>query len=1705
MNVSTICAAIVTAICLATSATFADEPDAFVEYVESDGTQYIDTEVVGRCNTSADMTIQWRLAKTDASFLSSRTGSGNTRFILCSNSRKDKYYVCHRTWDESVNAGTSSYNTSGPDRVISSISTNGTDVTFTLNVNGNTEVNVTRAEAAMDTGLNMYIFAQNQGGSAVLKSSVRCYATKIRQDGVLVRDFKPCVTNNIAGLYDTVSKRIFLPRAGTLAAGPVLKFRCKPDHFIQYVEATGTQYIDTEVVGRCNTAMEAHVLWNQGSDAIFLASRIDDEDTRFILYGAAGRHYMAHRTYTRATDSTVKDSVSGSPKVEWNLEAPDYISSSISTNGMSVTYWMKVNGTTRINQTRTEEGIDTGLNMYLFAQNNGGVPTYYTKVRCFDLKITQDGTLVRDFRPCLKDGRAGLYDEVSGWIFFPHPQGGELAYPNETPDQYVEWANATGSSYVPVAVRGKNGVKAEMKYRPMDDSKTDQYFLAARKGNERFLLNYLYRTTANTIGYRNKYNAVQWTWRKGEDYTLLSEIDHTGAVSGTRNGETGSAASLGLLDTGLNLNMFAINYDGKAQDYYTGRFYYTTIDVYDETAGAYSRVRDFKPCVKDGNVMFYDEVSHTMFKPYPAIPMNGNVEPLAQTLDVSDVLLRRPWQQNVYTNRFTIMCETQMQWPGLELQYGENYENSVACTYELASAGGTYIAKARVRLDGAAGTTVKYRLAIPNCTFTGDAPNPAGKVKLWPMEDDSFTCSIWGDNQQGARAGDWDADKYLYVTRIFEHMTARKVDFGVNTGDMASSANYATQIVPLILERNNGIFGWHTPYYIAWGNHDTSYPNNKPYFEASSIDDPSYGTSATGNAYLYRGETLFILLDDGVKGAAATKTWLENLLATERARNAKFRLVFHHVPIYTETSGTMATALEQTFIDGNVDVVFGGHMHGYERIHRNGVVYLINGCAGHLDHPLSIVHNWGDDTAAGGHNSVPALWARQVTSQPGTLAASEPIRMGMYTGYGELKVSGNTLTYFAHCFNADGSYVGVVDSFTLTADGASAVPSAPAPAVGAVPGNFIDAADFDLVEETGTTSVHGTVGGSFRFAKSPVTRGQWTAWRQACGEDATVAPEDAAKPATGMSKREIEQFLAWVNGENGKYRLPTAAEWAAAKYRKGGAWLGSIAPGEVSEWTSTVVPSTGRCRIMGGNSVAVPGTWTSLEEKPEVASEECCAVYLGFRLVESVGEWSEPADPLDAVMGAVSAIDPAADTGAYKWENNALVSIADAWYAETPGALEYDVPVVLTGHGELAHTNDNAVALRGGLLAPNAESFFKRGAGALEISGSVKVGPTIGSGDAALTGWFFTTEGALTLDGVRYAGTSAQFRTADRELHLKGVNDFSDATLVFNADSVTNLVCATGETAASLVSRNATQYYKNADAGYGIGGGVTFTVCDDFKIEQAAYSVDGTLRTAGVNIISNAGPWFWGSGEVRTDYFGIYQNAWMRLGVSNVVITSERPCRSNKAQDRHRLQVEGGAVRLTGTCDWTIPEKDTFGVNVEVGSASARTDEPRLIVDTLDPDDGETAHTFTFTPASTMDAWGLTKVNPGTLVVSGTYGHSGETRVEGGVLEIRGATVFSAAPLRATGGELAFSPDSLLTLPQGAVFDGGNVRLLPDGQGSYGYWLDGPRVVLTAASLEGRPRVRAARGKYYAKVVDNQDGTFSVVVSPDPGLIIEIR
>lgn len=204
---------------LAARFSLSDDPDAFVDYVESNGTQYIDTGIVGRCGTTAEMTIQW-LGKADSSFLSSRSDDGDTRFILCSNQGGSlkHYYVAHGGYERSRDTTASQSDPDSVVRIASGIIHDGNSVKYAMRVNGAKEINVERQDAAIDTGLNMYLFAQNKKGSAVLKSSVRCYGVKIWQDRELVRDFRPCLKNGAACLYDSVSRKIFYPLGGALVA-----------------------------------------------------------------------------------------------------------------------------------------------------------------------------------------------------------------------------------------------------------------------------------------------------------------------------------------------------------------------------------------------------------------------------------------------------------------------------------------------------------------------------------------------------------------------------------------------------------------------------------------------------------------------------------------------------------------------------------------------------------------------------------------------------------------------------------------------------------------------------------------------------------------------------------------------------------------------------------------------------------------------------------------------------------------------------------------------------------------------------------------------------------------------------------------------------------------------------------------------------------------------------------------------------------------------------------------------------------------------------------------------------------------------------------------------------------------------------------------------------------------------------------------------
>ena len=406
-------------------------PDAFVEYVESDGTQYIDTEVNARSGTKATAKLIYTESNTSLQdnyggyVVLGAKGSSNTSYLYMIrrhyNGDTWRWMTCYGKRYQTLFADMAQ---DRPYVLASEITTNGT-CKATRN-GGNVVVQDYSGQTsngevvgALDTGVNFYALAANLNGNPGHYAKVRLYSMTIEQtdengDYQLVRDFRPCIKGGIAGFYDGVSKKIFYPAAGRLRAAD----KASPAKFVEYVESDGSLYVDTGIVGKPGIKAEASFTWKEiGGDVCLLGSRTaSNSDTRFMpFYSFQSRMDLQYGAWVNNYGGTY------AAGTRYDAEASIFVGSQTLT----------VNNGKKVNLTRTNE-INTGLNMYIFANDIARVAQNYSMARLYGMKILScdaDGAnplLVRDFKPCVAtNGVAALYDKVSGTIFYPH--GGLLA------------------------------------------------------------------------------------------------------------------------------------------------------------------------------------------------------------------------------------------------------------------------------------------------------------------------------------------------------------------------------------------------------------------------------------------------------------------------------------------------------------------------------------------------------------------------------------------------------------------------------------------------------------------------------------------------------------------------------------------------------------------------------------------------------------------------------------------------------------------------------------------------------------------------------------------------------------------------------------------------------------------------------------------------------------------------------------------------------------------------------------------------------------------------------------------------------------------------------------------------------------------------------------------------------------------------------
>ena len=434
-------ALVAAAIC--TAATFAETPDAFLEYVESTGTQFVDIEIIGRTGTKIEADFRG-LAPGSACLLGSHSTGPISWY-------KDGYgYACvgyktGRDWG----LGSPVYGDGNTSLVHleSIISPTGVTLDFAGNTSWyNDTFNPNKnmgSLGAFDTGINMYVFAKNQNGSAVNATKTKLYRLKIWQtatssgegEWTLVRDFRPCRRYDRGALWDAVSQKIFYSGSETdLTAGPVVTptFERKA---VDYVESTGSQYINTGVCPKYGTKTETVFapMEQVGTFDVFLGS---GPTGGYYYFGCLrspwyiGAGCGTERAYADVPNWGFADSCGVFANANTSKGVKYTITTELSPEGDYNIDALggRINGGYAYHKTRiVSQGdfLSSDYPLYVFASNNKGAIADPSKIRCYGVKIWQtngvDGTyvLVRDLSPCQKDGKGALYDSVNDEILFP--------------------------------------------------------------------------------------------------------------------------------------------------------------------------------------------------------------------------------------------------------------------------------------------------------------------------------------------------------------------------------------------------------------------------------------------------------------------------------------------------------------------------------------------------------------------------------------------------------------------------------------------------------------------------------------------------------------------------------------------------------------------------------------------------------------------------------------------------------------------------------------------------------------------------------------------------------------------------------------------------------------------------------------------------------------------------------------------------------------------------------------------------------------------------------------------------------------------------------------------------------------------------------------------------------------------------------------
>lgn len=356
-----------------------------LEYIESTGTQYIDTGIKASKTLKVEADIDVSPASGWVMILGDYT-SGSYFSWWRQNTTIYAYYGSNnKTLAELT----------GKRKYIS----NNTNNIWSIDTS---KITVTPNSSDFSkNGNNLYLFSVNNGGN-YNKASMKLYSCKIYDNGTLVRDFIPAkrISDGKCGLWDKVNFKFYTDEnGGNFKAGTEKTAIAAIGTLIEYIQSSGTQYIDSNFIPKATTRtiMKAEPMaWS--AQSAFFGTRNATSPTASQAYNAAIPAATLYRS--------------------------DYFGSSLTAETptvMQITNIDKNKNICSFNNimiTNTSSTVNATTNMFLLALNNVGTAKYFLSAKLYSCQIYDGSTLVRDFIPIKTTTNTyGLWDNVNKVLY----------------------------------------------------------------------------------------------------------------------------------------------------------------------------------------------------------------------------------------------------------------------------------------------------------------------------------------------------------------------------------------------------------------------------------------------------------------------------------------------------------------------------------------------------------------------------------------------------------------------------------------------------------------------------------------------------------------------------------------------------------------------------------------------------------------------------------------------------------------------------------------------------------------------------------------------------------------------------------------------------------------------------------------------------------------------------------------------------------------------------------------------------------------------------------------------------------------------------------------------------------------------------------------------------------------------------------------